>query len=462
MDYTQSCDTLGVHAALSVFGAPMLGKNSDRPVGEAQPLVWFPAADHAPDETVDCTGTVIPQTAHTHGVLGFKPYWIWGFEMGANDRGVVIGNEAEHSRDFGTETAEGLLGMDLLRLGLERGATAKEALDVIVALLERWGQNHNASPLKDRRYENSFMIMDGKELWVLETGGRRWCAQRVRTFRALGNTYSIGGDYELASPDLEEHARTSGWVLPYEPFSFEKAYSAPIPYFAMSTPRNRRVRKLAERVFPHSFETMKRIFRDHHEGELTGPRWGDTSGAFPSVCFHACGIDSSQTAASMLASYRRGLGLVMRAAFSQPCCSLYLPVYPGFRQPELLSRGEGTFDASSLWWLADRLAKIVCVDPERFAPRLRERISELERTFENRAEKVETRAVEMIDAGDEKSAREALYALTDECARDAADFAVQNWRAVRDELRALGVTELTGSHADFLRAYSDLTKMELL
>ena len=382
----QSCDTLGVHATLSVFRTHMLGKNSDRPVGEAQPLVWYPAADHENSETVDCSGFVIPQAAHTFGVLGFKPYWIWGFEMGANDRGVVIGNEAEFSRDFGKEPSEGLLGMDLLRLGLERGATAREALDVIAALLERYGQNHNASALKDRRYENSFLIMDEKELWVLETAGRRWCAKRVSTFHALGNTYSLGDDFELSSSDLEVHARENGWLLPYEPFSFEKAYSAPIPYF----------------------------------------------------------------------------GLTMRAAFSQPCGSLYLPVYPGFTQPEPLSRGEGVFDGASLWWLMDRLAKTICIDPERFAPAVRAQIVTIEEGFERRAEEAEAKAAQQFAVGDAYGAHQTLYALTVECAGVAAKFATENWQRIREELHALGVTTLSGLHADFLRAYCELTKMELL
>ena len=462
MHEMQSCDTLGVHATLSVFHTHMLGKNSDRPVGEAQPLVWFPAADHEPGATVDCSGFVIPQAAHTFGVLGFKPYWIWGFEMGANDRGVVIGNEAEFSRDFGKEPSEGLLGMDLLRLGLERGDSARAALEVIVKLLEQYGQNHNASALKDRRYENSFLIMDEKELWVLETGGRRWCAKRVSTFHALGNTYSIGGDYELASPDLEAHACENGWLLPYEPFSFEKAYSAPIPYFGLTTPRNRRVRKLAAETPMHSFETMKRIFRDHHEGELTGPRWGDTSGAFPTVCFHSSSMDTAQTAASMLAAYKPGLGLTLRAAFSQPCCSLYLPVYPGFEQPVLLSSGEGVFDESSLWWLMDRLAKTIAVDPERFAPTVRAEIVMLEEDYESCAKQVEAQADAKFEAGDEAGARALLFELSDACAKSAAEFAKRSWQSIRDELHALGVTTLTGAHADFLRAYCELTKMELV
>lgn len=86
---------------------------------------------------------------------------MWGAEMGANDHGVVIGNEAIYTKLQGENDAEEkLLGMDLLRskfwnfflilnsgnfwkflrLGLERGSTAKEALDVITKLLEEHGQ----------------------------------------------------------------------------------------------------------------------------------------------------------------------------------------------------------------------------------------------------------------------------------------------------------------------------------
>lgn len=107
---------------------------------------------------------------------------MWGAEMGANEAGVVIGNEAVWNRlsDPEVDLQPRLLGMDLLRLGLERGRSASQALDVIVDLLEQHGQGGPCSDIyQDLYYHNSFLIADSEEAWILETAGSLWAAERV-------------------------------------------------------------------------------------------------------------------------------------------------------------------------------------------------------------------------------------------------------------------------------------------
>merc|ERR550525_1406309 len=89
-----SCDTFVVMADVSASGEVIFGKNSDRPKGEVQEVVYHPAERHRPGEKVKCTYIDIDQVSDTLAVILSKPAWMWGAEMGANSEGVVIGNEA--------------------------------------------------------------------------------------------------------------------------------------------------------------------------------------------------------------------------------------------------------------------------------------------------------------------------------------------------------------------------------
>ena len=99
-----------------------------------------------------------------------------------------------------------LTGMDLVRLGLERGATAAEAVQAITELLEQHGQGGDCGHLGRFYYHNGFVVADPTEAYVLETCGRWWAVERVTNHRALPNAYSIGRDYDALSEDLEAHA----------------------------------------------------------------------------------------------------------------------------------------------------------------------------------------------------------------------------------------------------------------
>ena len=129
-------------SAHTAAGATLFAKNSDRKQGECQPFVQFPAALHPRGATVRCTHTTIPQVAETYRVMGHSPWWVWGFEHGVNKYGVALGNHTVFSREP-VEKAPGLIGMDLVRLGLERGRDAREALEIIAALVECGFQGPN-------------------------------------------------------------------------------------------------------------------------------------------------------------------------------------------------------------------------------------------------------------------------------------------------------------------------------
>ncbi|XP_030896348.1 secernin-3 isoform X3 [Leptonychotes weddellii] len=176
-----SCDTFVALPPATVGNRIIFGKNSDRLCDEVQEVVYFPAAVHDnPREHLQCTYIEIDQVPETYAVVLSRPAWLWGAEMGANEHGVCIGNEAVWGREEVCDE-EALLGMDLVRLGLERADTAEKALNVIVDLLEKYGQGGNCSESRMVfSYHNSFLIADRNEAWILETAGKYWAAEKVR------------------------------------------------------------------------------------------------------------------------------------------------------------------------------------------------------------------------------------------------------------------------------------------
>ncbi|MBU4330775.1 MAG: acyl-CoA--6-aminopenicillanic acid acyltransferase, partial [Acidobacteria bacterium] len=160
------CDTFVAVSSATGEGTVVFGKNSDREPNEAQALEFHPSRKHEKGTELRATYISIPQARETHGVLLCRPFWMWGAEIGANEKGVVIGNEAVWTK-MPLSKKGGLTGMDLLRLALERGGTAQDALQVIVQLLADFGQG-GICGYRDKKmaYHNSYIIADPDEAWV--------------------------------------------------------------------------------------------------------------------------------------------------------------------------------------------------------------------------------------------------------------------------------------------------------
>ena len=133
------CDTMVVVGP----GSVLFAKNSDRDPNEAQVLDWQPRDSHRAWAKVQCTWIEIAQVRQTHAVLLSRPFWMRGAEIGANEHGVVIDNEAVFTDQRYAKS--GLTGMDLLRLALERAASAGDAVGVITELLRSMGKAAGAA-----------------------------------------------------------------------------------------------------------------------------------------------------------------------------------------------------------------------------------------------------------------------------------------------------------------------------
>lgn len=266
--YPRSCDTFVALPPSTEGQRIIFGKNSDRPCDEVQEVVYFPAKEHEPGK-VECTYIEIEQVEKTFAVVLSRPAWLWGAEMGANEHQVCIGNEAV----WGRESADGdeaLLGMDLVRLALERADTAEKAVDVITDLLEKYGQGGNC--MEDEcgfTYHNSFLISDRKEAWVLETAGKHWAAERVEAgYRNISNQYSITTKIDKEHPGMRTYAKEQGWWDGESEFSFTDVYSySSTARIQAAGGRYCEGQKLLQKSNGHiTAQTMMDILRDKESG----------------------------------------------------------------------------------------------------------------------------------------------------------------------------------------------------
>jgi secernin len=338
------CDTVVVVHDGRVWFA----KNSDRDANEAQVLAWQPAAEYPAGTQLHCTHITVPQVTRTHAVLLSRPFWMWGAEMGTNEHGLTIGNEAVFAT--GGAAPVGLTGMDLLRLALERARTVDEAIGVIVGLLERHGQGGRCG-FEDPsfRYDSSFLLADPTGAAVLETAGVSWAVERVdRGVRSISNGYSIPSFAAAHADRLRERV-------------------------AACEVRAARTTALAR----PELAAMVTLLRDHGPGRI-GPRYRPHHGAMTAPCAHGGGLlAATQTAGSWVSELAPDGVRHLASGTAAPCTSIMLPVEVDRPLP-LGPVPDGHADDGSWWWQHERIHRRAIRDPDRWLPRLARDRADLE------------------------------------------------------------------------------------
>src|SRR5262245_52158927 len=350
------CDTMVALAPATRAGVTLFAKNSDRPPRECQRIVRLPRARYAPSASVRCQYLAIPQVAETWAVLGSQPHWLWGLEHGVNEHRVAIGNETVFARE--SLPAAGLIGMDLVRLGLERARTATEALEVMTALIEEHGQGGSGHLHLEWPYHNAFLIADPGAAWILETSARHWVARPVAEIGNISNGLAITTEWTRGAPDVTRHAVEQGWwAADAGRVDFAAAYrdETGVPPHQCVERRRRAAAVLSHERGQLTVVALRELLRDHYEAGRAYHRREFEDPRFFSLCMHADPLDN--TTASMVASLPADPDALVPIAVSlgSPCVGTFLPVFLEAEVPAALAAGPAEPDDASLWWRLRRL-----------------------------------------------------------------------------------------------------------
>ncbi len=301
------CDTLYAGSPFSRDGTSWFAKNSDRDPNEPQGLFLIDRRG---------SGGQGPDLGYAFALS--KPSWMAGGEAGLNEKGVAIGNEAVFSR--WKSRPDGVLGMDILRAALTASDTARSAASFISAFVESHDQGGNGAFKGKLHYDNSYIVADGREAFIVETAGRRWARKRIVEAATISNAYGVTDDWEELDPvtasELAAGNDRGNWTDRVE----NRFY--PI----MTQGKRRRVLTrlaLESRRGTLSLDGALSALRSH------GRSLPSRRGSLAAPCVHEGGfpVNNATTASIAVSWSKSGEATVLWfSGSSYPCISLFKPI----------------------------------------------------------------------------------------------------------------------------------------
>lgn len=397
-----ACTNLLVTRGASADGSVMITYTCD---GEFHPhMRYLPPEDHEPGDSLEIRGWggrlhgKIAQVPHTYGVVDLM-----------NEKQVVIGETTFTGREE-LRDPDGLLHYWwLMRIALQRAATAREAVEVIGELVAEYGYASTGE---------SISIGDPDEAWLMEIigkgPGRRgavWVAVRIPDGKicAHANQARIR-EFPLDDPEnwlyedeVIDLAIEKGYWDPGsgEPFSFSDAYCP-------ATPQKKRYcatrvwsifrRAAPDSEFPVDYHRgvkgaepyplwiepggkltrgdVAALMRDHYEGTAYDMTEGVDAGPFGTpnrwrpMNWNVDGteytwerpISTQQTGFSFISQSRRGMpdgvGGVLWYGVDDTYFTVYVPFYACTTEiPATFAEGSmADFSWDSAWWVFNFVA----------------------------------------------------------------------------------------------------------
>lgn len=342
-----ACSTVVVGKAVSATGNIIIGHNEDNGGRIFNPQYYVPPAKHKAGEmiTYEPTAAKIPQVPET---LGF--YWSQtlspkgaSFSDGfVNDAGVIIvSNACTTIYDKEQKLKDGGIGYGIRRLMAERAHTAKEAIDIAIDLLGKYGYFSEG---------RTYTVADSNEAWQIAIHkGNTWVARRIQDNEVtyIPNNFMIGvvdatdTKNVIVAPGLIERSIENGRYKPakagvYNDFNYRVAVQPPEKRAAeYNRSRNELAwnfitgKKITDpEQFPYSatperkfsVADVKSILRLHE------PTIGDDPGWFHHNGFGTCRPTSHESVVieldptpELITAFR---------AYARPCETPYVPGFP--------------------------------------------------------------------------------------------------------------------------------------
>ena len=308
-------------------GGMLFAKNSDRPPDETQIVESRPRRGPG---TVQTQYLTLSDPGSAAAVVS-RPAWLRGAEHGLNEHRVAVGNEKIFTVDDPRGQPAALLGMDLVRLVLERARDADHGLAVLTALLAEHGQGGSGEARRDVPYYSSFLIADPVSGWIVETSGRRFAARPTAAGDAISNRVSIGTNWTVASDGVEPGTDIDSWRSPRIPTGIaDHRLAATRACVSQATT----ARELVATLRHHGKRAWGAPGADATDVSPPPAEIGDDYSGI-TVCMHTRGADT--TTAAMVCDLPADPTEVVRAWFAlgSPCASVFVPAFPPFVAPEL-------------------------------------------------------------------------------------------------------------------------------
>jgi dipeptidase len=418
----------------------------------------------------DLAGLEIPEVAHTfayhHGMFGYM-----------NEKQVAIGESTIGcQRKMPNPTPSAKLDLSMLTLlAMERAATAREAIQVMGSLAERYGYGFHDDgemlAVADPKEAWIFEIMPAGPLWTPESGkpGAVWCAERVPDDEVsvcpnesrIGEIDLANTDFFMASPNVVTLAVEMGYYDPKsgKPFNWKKAYSPAEGSAASTQGRRSRMWRFYDLVapskqfkpetpnmdFPFSVKPDKKVSvrdvmaltRDKSQGTIFDPVLGIRGGPFKNPHYYKGTrlISVPNVEYTSLTQCRSGLpdpiGGIVWIALGVQDTSCYIPFYAGATEmPKSFALGDHfVFSRDSARWAFDYVDFHVQVAYNAAIEDVKAAQKEWEDGAVARIAEIDALAAEQY----KRSPREAIKTLTGFSLNNAQNV-VKAWWALGDDI----------------------------